>query len=424
MQCCGVLDCRLQLKRVPSVGGHLDYTMLPIYTTDCVVDFPMPDDDHQMSSNSPTGILIELQRLNAPCFADDRTGSIDSNDQEQKSGQDRGRTRESYIRFGSNSAIICGKLEELSLNERFYRFDMRDQVSVQFYNNPMFSLSYKLVDYCYNVSTSNETGHFYIPPSISANLECYFRIHLPHGNRILLTIVTNNDSEIITNYNHANQQHYSNVNSNNNDYQYNGDDNEEYDNNDNSNNDNEQDRKVIWTRSGKSLVPKVIYLSSKMDKLPLTARTANGSLNKDIEHDFSSIGLDTFQFLATNWANMQIIGASAKNAAAATTTASSLSAASKTTNHHHCPDGILIRIFEMEGNSNHNLNSNQNGGGKSNIVVCRWSYCVSDTGTMNAFQLHSTGNRLNVHLLRSLPSNRPSVMNHLSTQVNRIEKVG
>lgn len=402
--------------------------MLPMYTTDCVVHFPRRETgSHQTSSHkSPTGILIELQRLNAPCSGVGRADATlggepirglnndhhDSNSRDHGSNSDR--VQGSYLRFmGSNRPVICGKLEELSLNERFYRFDMRDQVSVQFNRSPMFNLSYKLVDYCYNVSTSNETGQFYIPPSISDNLECYFRIHLPYGNRILLRIVTNNDSEILANGMSGHQQGGYDADEGDSDG---GDEDEDEDLyiNGGYNDDDEGDLNDgngttwIWTKSGKRLMPKIVNLGSRIDKLPKTQHTANGSLNQDIDSDLNSIGLDTFQFLATNWANMQIMRPNTASSAPTITTsaASSSLSSTQTALNHRCPEGILIRVFEMENRMGPNY--------KDNVMVCRWTYCVSDTGDMKAFILHSTGNRLNVHLLRSLPSNRQGTTNSAS----------
>lgn len=163
-------DCHLKLK---NPGGSLDFTSLPLYSSDCEVDFPSYKDLQSTAAGPPPGILVNIQRLNVPC----------------SSG--------SYVRIANSEKVICGKLEELNSNERTYHFDIVKSSTIQFYKNPMFSLTYKLVDYCYNLTLTNETGEFYIAPMGRETLECYFHIHLPYGNKIDLQLVINNQSEVV-----------------------------------------------------------------------------------------------------------------------------------------------------------------------------------------------------------------------------------
>lgn len=99
-----------------------------------------------------------------------------------------------YIKFAEYAAL-CGKLEELRANERTYHFNMHKNTSVRIHKNPMFSLKFQLVDYCYNMSLTEQNGSFYMHPA-KESLECYFRIHLPYGNRIELNLVVNNRSVV------------------------------------------------------------------------------------------------------------------------------------------------------------------------------------------------------------------------------------
>lgn len=137
------------------------------------MDFPAYKDlQANTSAGPPPGIFVNIQRLNVPC----------------NSG--------SYIRIANSDKVICGKLEELNSSERTYHFDILKSSKIRFYKNPMFSLTYKLVDYCYNLTLTNETGEFYITPMGRQTLECYFHIHLPYGNKIDLQLVVNNRSEV------------------------------------------------------------------------------------------------------------------------------------------------------------------------------------------------------------------------------------
>lgn len=168
---CVFTDCNLYLTHPV---GSLDYTNMPLYTYDnCTVFFPSRD--HRVSTE-PTGLLIQLTRLNVPCI------------------------NGGFIAIGDRSEL-CGKLEDLSINERTYYFTTtHSNTSVRAHNFPMFSLTYQLVDYCYNITLVERNSSNYLQPK--ASLECNFKIHLPYGNRIELRLVTNINKKSITTMNH------------------------------------------------------------------------------------------------------------------------------------------------------------------------------------------------------------------------------
>ncbi|XP_065365478.1 uncharacterized protein LOC135958499 [Calliphora vicina] len=330
-------DCHLILRETSM--GTLDYTILPLYCIDCTVHFPSYKHLNKAAASDPNqappGMLVELQRLNVPC----------------SSG--------GHVRF-SDHKVLCGKLEELEATDRVYHFNVDDDgASVQFYRNPMFSLSYKLVDYCYNVSTSNGSGEFYIRPSMKDSLECYFRIHLPYGNRVLLRMVTNNDSDILPMPTLMSE----------------GADAVQ-----------EDELYTIFTSQGTTVDAQVINLtvnsgnnfgayssfsSSLMPffKLPDMNATNNRKLSGDMKHKaFASLGLDSFGFLAATKANLQMAFSGTANCV-----------------------GVVIKVFENDHS--------------------KWSHCVNNTKHMRGFILESSSNTLSVHLFRAGPG----------TQENSIE---
>lgn len=141
--------------------GNVDYTALPEQQYDkCVIYFPSRE---PITSESP-GLLIEIKRLNIPC---------DSGSYITLSGHDK----------------LCGKLEDIAANERVYYFPLQQNMSVVFDRNPVFSLNFKLVDYCYNVTMTSRNNSFLLEPK--HELECYFLVHLPYGNQIELNLFQN-----------------------------------------------------------------------------------------------------------------------------------------------------------------------------------------------------------------------------------------
>ncbi|KAM7348381.1 uncharacterized protein ACRADG_007714 isoform 6-T15 [Cochliomyia hominivorax] len=321
-------DCHLILRE--NSMGTLDYTILPLYCIDCTVHFPSYKHLNNKATASdnqqaPPGMLVELQRLNVPCASG------------------------GYIRFNGHK-VLCGKLEELEASDRVYHFNVEDEeASVQFYKNPMFSLSYKLVDYCYNVSTSNESGEFYIRPSMKDSLECYFRIHLPYGNRVLLRMVTNNDSDILP-MPTLMAQGIDAV--------------------------QEEELYTIFTSQGTTVDAQVINLTVNSGnnfgayssfssplmpffKLPDMNVTNNRKLPGEFKHKpFANLGLDSFGFLAATKANLQMAFSGTANCV-----------------------GVVIKVFENDH--------------------AKWSHCVNNTKHMRGFILESSSNTLSIHLFRA-----------------------
>lgn len=123
-----------------------------------------------------SGLLIEFTRLNVPC--DNKTLLL--------------------LRQNKNEVKrMCGKLEEYLLEERTFYFKKQNNSSIEINGSPIFRLTYKLVDYCYNVTLSGKNNSIFLQP-IQANLDCNFRVHLPYGNRVALSIVTNLPSVYLT----------------------------------------------------------------------------------------------------------------------------------------------------------------------------------------------------------------------------------
>lgn len=141
--------------------GNVDYTALPEQQYDkCAIYFPTRE---PITSESP-GLLIEIKRLNIPC---------DSGSYITLSGHDK----------------LCGKLEDIATNERVFYFPLQHNISVLLERSPVFSLNYKLVDYCYNVTMTAQNSSFLLEPK--HDLECYFLLHLPYGNQIELNLFQN-----------------------------------------------------------------------------------------------------------------------------------------------------------------------------------------------------------------------------------------
>lgn len=158
-------DCSLFIK---DAYGTLDYTTMPTQKYDtCIIYFPT----RESSSTEMPGLLIEMTRLNVPC----------------ESG--------GYMIFNDEN-ILCGKLEDLAMNERIYYFPMHLNTSVIVHKNPLFSINYKLVDYCYNVTMTARNSSILLEPQY--DLECFFKIHLPYGNQIELDLYTNFYTKSIT----------------------------------------------------------------------------------------------------------------------------------------------------------------------------------------------------------------------------------
>lgn len=133
---------------------------------DCQIWFPNHDERR--------GLVIELNRLNVPCTRGYLHFSGLNVSQHQ------------YIRSHKQSHL-CGKLEELSESDRHIYFPFSHVAPfLHLHANPMFAFSYRLVDYCYNMTFVAKNGSFELKPT--GELECTFKIYLPYGNRVALIL--------------------------------------------------------------------------------------------------------------------------------------------------------------------------------------------------------------------------------------------
>ncbi|XP_015833125.1 uncharacterized protein LOC103312261 isoform X4 [Tribolium castaneum] len=156
-------DCQLRLKKEEAVISWRDF---PHSISDCQVWFPSHDTGHSL--------VIELTRLNVPCSK----GYIHFS----------GLNITQHQQFRSHrQAHLCGKLEELPESDRNVYFPFSHTPPVMHtHGNPVFALSYHLVDYCYNVTFVARNGSFELKPT--EELQCTFKIYLPYGNRVALNL--------------------------------------------------------------------------------------------------------------------------------------------------------------------------------------------------------------------------------------------
>ncbi|XP_053678642.1 uncharacterized protein LOC128729018 [Anopheles nili] len=184
-------ECSLYLKQSQ---GSIVSSRLPSGYKDCNLTFPSRSMTVQ---EQLPGLLLQLTRLNTPC----RGGGYlrfwsDQNQQEPimtGSGGYHGgyHGHEASRARGDHQTIsLCGKLEELPSSERSFHFQSHRNTTLQLHNAPLFSLRYRLVDYCYNMTLREQNGTVVLRPGDAA-LDCYFRIHLPYGYRIALQLLTN-----------------------------------------------------------------------------------------------------------------------------------------------------------------------------------------------------------------------------------------
>lgn len=132
----------------------------------CQVWFPNRETEH--------GLVIELTRLNVPCSGGYLHFSILNATNHQQSRSHR-QTR------------ICGKLEQLARSEKYIYFPSSHiPVFLHLHGSPVFTLNYRLVDHCYNVTFLNRNGSFELNPT--NELDCTFHIYLPYGYRVQLLL--------------------------------------------------------------------------------------------------------------------------------------------------------------------------------------------------------------------------------------------
>ncbi|XP_058063429.1 uncharacterized protein LOC131213412 [Anopheles bellator] len=178
-------ECQLMLKQS---AGLLSSSRVPLGYRDCQVMFPAPPSTPAAeASDELPGLVVQLTRLNTPC----RSGG--------------------YLRFLPGSPArdddddlptpgalsLCGKLEELPVDERSFHFRAHRNTTVRLHQQPAFALHYRLVDYCYNVTLRDRDASVRLRPGVGTVagsgtiLDCHFRVHLPFGYRIALQLLAN-----------------------------------------------------------------------------------------------------------------------------------------------------------------------------------------------------------------------------------------
>ncbi|XP_044736742.1 uncharacterized protein LOC123298714 [Chrysoperla carnea] len=132
-------DCDLFLR--PEDTNTLSWTDLPARYYDCYIHFT--------KQTTNFGLVIELKRGSQPKVA-------------------------SVYRPYKNR--LCGKLEELTETERKIYFPSTDLPLLHLHGDPKFTIHYRLVDYCYNITLNQSNGTFEI--NTTKQLECTFKIHI------------------------------------------------------------------------------------------------------------------------------------------------------------------------------------------------------------------------------------------------------
>ena len=186
---CFILFTECQLFLWPT-RANVSWRVLPRQAKDCQVFFPgcSADDADQR------GLVIDLTRLNVPCPAGGFLQfSVSSIPQENSSNSQKPSAHSARSRHQQ----LCGKLEELSPSGRRMYFPAPSLASsapscvtpsLHLHGNPTFAFTYRLVDYCYNVTLTSRNDTLILRPT--AGLHCTFRIHLPYGHRVLLHLQT------------------------------------------------------------------------------------------------------------------------------------------------------------------------------------------------------------------------------------------
>ena len=182
-------DCQLLLW---PTRANVSWRVLPRQAKDCQVFFPGSSADDA----DRRGLVVDLTRLNVPCTAGGFLHfSLSSFPQGNFSNSQETSTHSARIRHQP----LCGKLEELPLSGRRLYFPSLSlslssstpssvMPSLHLHGNPIFAFTYRLVDYCYNVTLTSRNDTLILRPT--AGLHCTFRIHLPYGQRVSLHLQT------------------------------------------------------------------------------------------------------------------------------------------------------------------------------------------------------------------------------------------
>uniref|UniRef100_A0A182W5H3 Cubilin n=1 Tax=Anopheles minimus TaxID=112268 RepID=A0A182W5H3_9DIPT len=186
-------ECSLYLRQSQ---GRIASNSLPSGYQDCSLTFPSRP---SAQPDELPGLLVQLTRLNTPCRGGGYLRFLpDPHQQDPSTGDAGGNSNhfnhhddeQSSARGDHQTISLCGKLEELPASERAFHFQSHHNTTLWLHNSPLFSLQYRLVDYCYNMTLREQNGTVQLRPG-DGPLDCYFRIHLPYGYRVALHLLTN-----------------------------------------------------------------------------------------------------------------------------------------------------------------------------------------------------------------------------------------
>jgi hypothetical protein len=183
-------DCQLSLWPART---NVSWRAFPRQTKDCQVFFPgstAAETDHR-------GLVVELTRLNVPCSAGGFLQFSSSSFPQSANSSAAQKPTVPSRPTKNRQQPLCGKLEELPPSGRRFYFPASSlssatsspiTPSLHLHGNPIFAFTYRLVDYCYNVTLTSRNDTLLLRPT--AGLHCTFRIHLPYGNRVSLHLQT------------------------------------------------------------------------------------------------------------------------------------------------------------------------------------------------------------------------------------------
>ncbi|VVC99014.1 unnamed protein product [Leptidea sinapis] len=144
-------NCAIRIRNARTGRIHSGY--LP-RAHGCRLSFPKP--------STRNALLLELHKLNVPCSS-------------------------GYIKYAPNTPTLCGKLEQLSPQQRKYLYQSSSKtLDLEIRGRPTFAVTYRLVDYCHEVLLTARNGSFEVGPAVK--LFCSYKLHLPFGNRVALRL--------------------------------------------------------------------------------------------------------------------------------------------------------------------------------------------------------------------------------------------
>ena len=153
------IECNLEIKDI--IATEMSSMDLP--PNPCKINFPNLKNNY--------GLIIELKRFNVPCKYNHAKGN-------------------GFIKFNGHPEL-CGKLEQLSSSQKVIYYPHNENqttVSMTTVGQPVFTLRYTLVDFCYNMTFRNQSGLIKLPVSDVVNLSCSFRFFMPYGFKVNVTL--------------------------------------------------------------------------------------------------------------------------------------------------------------------------------------------------------------------------------------------